>query len=256
MYGAIIGDIAGSIYEYDQFNNIHPIVVDNIIPDEGFYSDDSVLTMAILDAILNDKDYEKYLRKYAKEFIDYKPKYEPFFNCAFGHGFMKWLESNERGVSKGNGAMMRISPVGYMFDTIEEVKENVKAATIPSHDNPESIACAEIIALLIFYFRNGYSKEEAFKLLNIDSLNYIPFQKFNSTCGETINNCLYAIYKTNSFEEAIKTVLSYGGDTDTNACIVGSVCEALYGIDQKYIDEVNKRIPDSFKMLLEKGYKK
>ncbi len=255
MWGAIIGDLAGSIYEYQQIKQISTINVGDIISKESFYSDDTILTIAILDAILNDKDYHFYLKKYAKEYMNYKPNFEPYFEGAFSPGFIKWSKSNEIGNSIGNGAMMRISPVGYLFNTYEEVLENAKNATIPSHNSNEAIECATLIALIIYYARNGFSKDEIIKKLNLN-FEYKPFTKFNYTCKDTINNCLYAVFNSSNFTEAIKLVISYGGDTDTNACIVGSMAEALYGIPKELINEAKQKIPENFTKLLDKGYSK
>lgn len=94
MYGAIIGDIAGSIYEYNQIKQITNIKINQIIPKNGFFSDDTILTIAILDAIVNDKDYEKYLKKYGNKFKNYKPNFLPYFKSSFSPGFIKWLDGN------------------------------------------------------------------------------------------------------------------------------------------------------------------
>ncbi len=255
MWGAIIGDLAGSIYEYQQFNEVSNLKVKDIISEKSFYSDDTILTMAILDAILNDKNYTFYLKKYAKDFENYKPAITPYFNQVFSPGFTKWAKTNEIGTSKGNGAMMRISGVGYLFDSEEEIRENVKKATEPSHNSFEAIQCATIIALIIFYARHTLSKEDIISKLNL-KLEYKPFLKFNLTCKETIGNCLYALFKTNTFTDALKEVISYGGDTDTNACIVGTMAEALYGINEDLIKKAQTKIPPSFTELLNKGYSK
>ena len=121
MWGSIIGDLAGSIYEYSQIKEVSPIVVDELIKEESFYSDDTILTVAVLDAILNDQDYCKYLKEYGKRFISYRPDVTPYFKTSFSPGFIKWLKSDEVGCSMGNGAMMRIAPVGFMFDDLEKV---------------------------------------------------------------------------------------------------------------------------------------
>lgn len=160
MYGAIIGDIAGSIYEYNQIKQITNIKINQIIPKNGFFSDDTILTIAILDAIVNDQDYEKYLKKYGNKFKNYKPNFLPYFKSSFSPGFIKWLDGNTDKKSTGNGAMMRISPIGYMFDTEEDVLENAKLATIPSHNSKEAITDASIVALIIYYARVGYDKEQ------------------------------------------------------------------------------------------------
>lgn len=254
MYGAIIGDIAGSVYEFPQIKGVKKIECDTLIPENGFFSDDSILTIAILDAIINKKDYGEALKEYGKEFIDYKPDFSPYFKSSFSPGFTKWIKGDYQGTSAGNGAMMRISPVGYLFDTEEDIIKNVSLATIPSHNCKESIDNATIIAMIIFLSRKGYSKEEIINKLNIE-LKYKDFEKFNSTCHETLDNCLYALFTSNSFDESIKKVISYGGDTDTNACIVGSMSEAMYGLDESLIEEVNKKIPQQFVKTLKQGYK-
>lgn len=253
MYGAIIGDLAGSIYEFEQTKKVHPVEINKIIEDNSFFSDDTILTIAILDAILHDKNYEKYLKMYANNFLEYKPNYEPYFETIFSPGFTKWSQGEKEGNSAGNGAMMRISPIGYMFDTEEEIIKNAKLATVPSHNSKEAINAATTIALMIFYFRKGLSKEETYNKLNIIP-EYKPFEKFNVTCSTTIGNCLYAIYISNSFEEAIKNTIKMGGDTDTNAAIVGSMAEALYGIDNKLIEEMKNKIPKEFLDILEIAY--
>lgn len=254
MYGAIIGDLAGSIYEFDQVKKIKSIEMNNIIEENAFYSDDTILTIAILDAILNNKDYDYYLRKYIQEYKDYKPAYKPYFPTPFSPNLTKWSNSNTVGNSHGNGAMMRISAVGYMFDNEEEVKENAKLATIPSHNANVSIECATTIALIIYHLRKGLTLDTIYKKLNIKP-QYVPFRKFNLTCEETIGNCLYALYNSTSFEDAIKKTLLMGGDTDTNCAIVGSMAESLYGIDNKLIEQANKKIPKEFVKTLNKAAK-
>ncbi|MBQ3021616.1 MAG: ADP-ribosylglycohydrolase family protein [Bacilli bacterium] len=255
MYGAIIGDLAGSIYEFEQTKSIKSICINNIIEGDSFFSDDTILTIAILDAVLNDRDYDKYLRYYIKKYSTYKPNCNPYFKTTFSPNLIKWSESEEIGNSLGNGAMMRISPIGYMFDNEEDVIKNAKLATMPSHNSIESIDAATTIALIIFYLRKGLDKEEILKKLNL-KLNYTPFKKFNTTCNETIDNCLYIFFNSNSFLDAIKKTILLGGDTDTNACIVGSMAEAAYGIDKELIELANNKIPIEFKKILCKAYKK
>ena len=254
MWGSIIGDLAGSVYEFSQIKEVTPVVVDELIREDSFYSDDTILMVAIVDAILNDRDYNKYLRQYGLEFIDYKPDFSPYFKTSFSPGFIKWLKGNEEGLSMGNGAMMRIAPVGYLFDDLDTVREESKKATIPSHNNSDSIKCAQVVASIIYLARKGYSKEEIIELLDLD-ISFKPFSKFNYTCSDTIGNCLYALFTTDSFENALREVISYGGDTDTNACIVGGMAEALYGVDQSLVDKAKGKVPDKFVKVLEKAYK-
>lgn len=255
MFGAIIGDLAGSIYEYSQIKGIQKIEVKDLICDKSFFSDDTILTIAILDSILNNIGYEESLKKYTKNYIDYKPNYKPYFKSTFSPGFIKWSEGKRKGDSIGNGAMMRISSVGYLFNNEDDVIINSRLATIPSHNTIEAIDSATIIALIIFYIRKGLSKEEIINKLNL-KINYKEFTKFNMTCYETIDNCLYALFNSNSFEDSIKKIISYGGDTDTNACIVGSMAEAMYGIDLSLIIKAREKLPNDFNNLLDKGYEK
>lgn len=254
MWGAIIGDLAGSIYEYEQIKNVKPVKNKEIIPENAFYSDDTILTIAILDAIEHDKNYEKYLKIYGNKYSEFKPDIKPYFDKVFSPGFIKWCKGEKEGISSGNGAMMRISPVGYMFNSEKEVRQNSKLATIPSHNSKEAIEAAEKVALIIYYARKGFSKNQIINKLNIE-LKYKPFEKFNYTCSTTIDNCLYALFTSNSFEESINKVISYGGDTDTNACIVGSMAEALYGINPELIKKAKEKLPKEFIEVLDSAYK-
>ena len=171
MYGAIVGDLAGSIYEFDQLKKVHRVQMNNLIEDNAFYSDDTILTIAILDAILNNKDYDYYLRKYIQEYSKYKPDFNPYFKTSFSPNLIKWSKSNVIGTSHGNGAMMRISPVGYMFDSEKEVIENARFATIPSHNSNEAIDSATMVALIIYYSRKGYTKDEILEGY-LNTINY------------------------------------------------------------------------------------
>ena len=151
--------------------------------------------------------------------------------------------------------MMRISPIGYLFNTEEEVIYNVKLATIPSHNEPNAISAATKIALIIYYSRMKMSKSWIIDKLNL-KIEYKPFEKFNMTCSDTIDNCIFALFTSSSFEESIINIISYGGDTDTNACIVGSMAEAMYGIDSSLIKIAKEKLPPEFNEILEKAYKK
>ena len=252
MYGAIIGDLAGSTYEYEQLKEIKPIVMDKIIEDNSFFSDDTILTIAILDAINNNGDYNKYLRNYINLFSVYRPDFSPYFKTSFSPSLIKWAKSDEIGFSKGNGAMMRISPVGYMFDTEEDVINNAISATVCSHNSDEAIDSAVKVALTIFYLRHGMDVKEIFDKLDIRS-SFSPFTKFNTTCMETFDNCFYVLDRSYDFEDSIRKTLLLGGDTDTNCCIVGSMAEALFGVEDNLIIKANEKIPSEFQKVLVKS---
>lgn len=254
MLGAIYGDKAGSVYEFSQLKSIKGIDPQTLIIEESFYSDDTIETIAVMDAIINNKDYGETLREYILKYENYRPNFKPYFKTSFSPGTIKWAKGTGRDDSIGNGAMMRVSPVGYLFDREDEVIENAKLVTIPSHNSEEAISSAIIIALMIYYFRKGLSKEEVFKKLNL-IIKYEPFIKFNTTCHETLGNCLYAIYNSNSFEDAIRKTLLMGGDTDTNACIVGSVAEALYGMSEEEKNDAFSYLPNEHVKILRRVYK-
>ena len=254
MLGNIIGDLAGSIYEYEQINNCHSVYVKNIIEDNAFFSDDTILTIAIADAILSKSSYETKLKEYALKFDNKLPNVKPYFKTMFSPNFAKWAASNEVGESHGNGAMMRVAPVGFLFNTEEEVKENARLATIPSHNNAFAIESAQTIALIIYYARKGLGKKEIKEKLHLNITKPVV-SKFNYTCEDTIDICLYSFFNSNSFEEAIKTAISFGGDTDTNACIVGGMAEAMCGIENSIKQKALGFLPKGFKEVLDKAYK-
>lgn len=253
MLGGIYGDKVGSIYEFAQLKEIKSINPDKLITSESFYSDDTIEIIAVLDAIINKKHFDENLREYILKYEDYRPNYKPYFKTSFSPETIKWAKGIGKNNSIGNGAMMRISPIGFLFDSEQDVEENSRLATIPTHNSKEAIECATIIAKLIYYFRNGISKYDAYRLLSLNP-KYIPFTKFNMTCYETLNNCLYAIYIAKSFEEALRVTLLMGGDTDTNCCIVGSVCEALYGMNETQKAESYANLPNEFVKVLKRVY--
>lgn len=255
MLGAIIGDLAGSIYEYEQVKKHSNVFINNIIEENSFYSDDTILTVAIADAILNQRDYGDVLKEYALKYGDNVPIGIQYFKTMFSPGFMAWAKGNIQGYSFGNGAMMRVSPVGYLFTSEEDVIKNSYMATIPSHNSEEAICCAKTICLIILYLRKGFTKKEIIHKLNLKIRKPIV-KKFNYTCKDTIDVCLYSFFTTNSFEESIRLAISFGGDTDTNACIVGSMAEAMYGIDEQLKQKAMDKLPTEFKDILKKCYEK
>ena len=265
MWGSIIGDLAGSIYEYDQMQSVHPVKVDKIIEDNAFFSDDTILTVAIADAIVNKDDvYSKYVKAYGNEYRDYLPKFQPYFKTIFSPGFIKYLDGQSDMKSEGNGALMRISPVGYLFNKPCEVASEAIWATGITHSTSSAKNDAILVALLIYFFRQGYSKEQtkaeikklenkgySFRSLDVE---YTPFKTFNKTVTETMDNVLYALFKSDSYEDAIRKVISFGGDTDTNACIVGGMAEALYGVPDELVSQAKEKVPEKFVKVLDRAY--
>lgn len=257
MLGAIIGDVAGSYYEVLEVLEVKQKrkrayeerikILDKNTPlfhKNSSCTDDSILTYSIYDAIKNnDQDYGKYLRLYGQKEVELGC--DIYGRSRFGKGFIEWLQGNFQGTSYGNGAAMRISPIGYLFNTIEEVKENAYLATIPSHNHPEAIKGAECIAVSIFLLRTGHTKDEVKKYVkaNYYSLDYDLEDlrhnyKFSSKTINSVPQALFCFFESNDFESTIRNAISIGGDTDTIACIAGSLAEAIYEIPDEIIKSV------------------
>lgn len=274
MLGAIIGDLAGSIDEYSEFKDSLNKRVDlkrrlerlhkqELIDDNSFYSDDTILTIAILDAVLNNQSYEKNLKEYGLKYKDEIPKNIDYFKYMFSPGFIKWCNSSEEGKSIGNGSAMRISSVGYLYNDEETVLKEAEKATIPTHNSKEAIDSASAVAFSIYLARKGLNRGQIKEIIstkfnykldyNLDELRkeYL----FDGTY-KVVPLCIYISLTSNSFEESIRKSISIGGDTDTIACIVGSISEALFGIPDKYIDKAYKKLPDNFVKLLKLGYER
>ena len=249
MYGAIVGDLAGSIYEYEQIKEVKPVIMNNLIEENSFYSDDTILTIAIKDAIIHNGNYEYYLKKYIREYENYKPLFKPYFKSAFSPNIINWMKGSKEGNSKGNGALMRISPIINMYSNERDIIRESRLATIPSHNSEEAIYSARQLSLVMYMLKKGIPIDVVFSLLDIN-VSYKPFKKFNTTCYETLNNCLYIASISSSFEDAISKTLLMGGDTDTNAAIVGSIAECMYGIDTGIKKQVLNKIPNKFVKIL------
>ena len=274
MLGAIIGDLAGSLDEYQEFKDslnktinlkrrLEILHKQDLIDDDSFYSDDTILTIAILDAILNNKPYGVKLKEYGLKYKDKIPNNVDYFEYMFSPGFIKWCENNEVGKSIGNGSAMRISSVGYLFNDEETVLKEAEKATIPSHNSKEAVAAASSVALSIYLARKGLNKEQIKEIISTKYNYKLDYDLeelrkkylFDGTY-KVVPLCIYIALSSNSFEESIRKAISMGGDTDTNACIVGSISEALFGIPDKYVEKVYSKLPNDFVKLLKLGYKR
>lgn len=237
MLGAIIGDVVGSVYE---FNNIRTKKFE-LFGKENFLTDDSIMTIAITEVLKNgyqddnDKIVET-LKKWGRKY----PK------AGYGGHFFKWLftEETEPYYSFGNGAAMRVSPVGWYANSEEEVKKLSKKVTEVTHNHPEGLKGAEVTAMCIYYARIGKSKEFIKKYVsqyyNID-FDYEDLKKnywFNETCQDTVPQAIYCFLISKNFEDCIRTTISIGGDCDTTAAISCAIAEAYYGIPKKIVKKI------------------
>lgn len=233
MLGAIIGDIVGSRFEW----NNHKDKDFEFLTYKCFPTDDSVMSLAIAQAILVSKPDHSDLSKNAVECMQSVGRNYP--NCGYGGGFYKWMFSDNPQPynSFGNGAAMRVSAAGFAAESLVEAKELSKLVTEVTHNHPEGIKGAEATAVAIFMAKSGSNMLE---IRDYIDKNYYPMDftldeirdsyQFNETCQDTVPQALQAFFESTDFEDAIRNAISIGGDSDTLAAICGGVAEAYYGI--------------------------
>lgn len=270
MLGAIIGDVAGSIYEVEEVQNIKTGVpyekriqiLNRTIPlfmKECFYTDDSVLTTALADSLLHNNDYETYLKKYGLQEISLG--LDVYGRSRFGSCFVEWLKGNGEGDSYGNGCAMRISPIANYFDSLEEVLEETKKATLPSHNHPEAIMAASAVATAIYMAKNKKRKseikkeiEDKYYLLDYSLEELQRNYRFTSKASNSVPQAIYCFLESTDFEDAVRKAISIGGDTDTIAAITGSIAEAYYGIPDELFRKVWRYLPDYIRKIVNRFY--
>lgn len=233
MLGAIIGDIVGSRFEW----NNHRDKDFEFLTYKCFPTDDSIMSLAIAQAILVSKPNHSDLSKNAIECMQNVGRNYP--DCGYGGSFYNWMFSDNPKPynSYGNGAAMRVSPAGFAATSLEEAKELSKLITEVTHNHPEGIKGAEATAVAIYLAKSGSSILEIRDYIND---NYYPMNfilddirdtyQFNETCQETVPQALQAFFESTGFEDAIRNAISIGGDSDTVAAICGGVAEAYYGV--------------------------
>lgn len=270
MLGAIIGDIAGSKYE---FNNTFDYDFE-MFGGGCDFTDDTICTVAVADAILNGRSYQESL-------LDWCRRY-PSPKGAYGGRFAGWIHSLDPQPynSFGNGSAMRVSPVAWLFDDLSQVLEEAEKTALPTHNHPEGIKGAKAVAHAIWYFRKSRFSEESKDSENeetkglknenakaskdenetiqgfmsiarsyyedFDTRDY-PKGKFDETCMDAVPLSFYLLSQASSFEDAIRLAISHGGDSDTIGAIVGSIAEARFGIPQEMKEKALSYLPDDMK---------
>lgn len=227
MIGAIIGDIVGSDYEFNNTSDYNfPLFAEG-----SDFTDDTICTVAVADAILNNIDYQTAMRKWCRQFPHPKGEY--------GSYFLNWVNRSDPYPYKsfGNGSAMRVSPVAWLFDNELEVREQAEASAAITHNHPEGIKGAVAIAVAIFRMRRAEAKESrifenvAKEFYGEDVFTHLPERGFfDVTCQGCVPLALYLASRASDFEDAIRLAVSYGGDSDTLGAIVGSLAEAQYTI--------------------------
>ena len=240
MLGAIIGDIVGSRFE---FNNTSDFNFELFTPACDF-TDDTICTIAVADAALNGKPYMETMREWCRKYP------HPMGN--YGGGFKWWLYCTTPRPygSFGNGSAMRVGAIGWLFDTEEEVLHQAKLSAEFTHNHPEGIKGAQAVALAIYLARKGEAKEAILERMR----NYYPTftepqlgqNPFKATCQSTLPVCLGIIERANDFEEAIRYAIAVGGDSDTIGAIVGSIAEALWGVPEHIKEDAVGYLTEEF----------
>lgn len=255
MIGAIIGDIVGSRFEFDNYRAKDF----EFLTHKCFFTDDSVMSLAVCEALMHCKPDYSDLNNETIESMRRIGRSYP--HCGYGGSFHRWMYSNNPQPynSYGNGAAMRVSGCGYAANSIAEAVALSKAVTEITHNHPEGLKRAEATTIAVYMARTGSS---LMAIRDCIVKNYYPINftldsirdtyQFNETCQDTVPQALEAFFESTSFEDAIRNAISIGGDSDTLAAITGAVAEAYYGVPNNIRKHALKFLDDRLlKILLE-----
>jgi ADP-ribosylglycohydrolase len=240
MIGAIAGDMIGSIYEHRPLKEMDFL----LFRSASRFTDDTVMSLAVARALMAETEYGREMKVLGRKYP----------HAGYGGNFSRWLFEDEVKPyqSWGNGSAMRVSPVGFFFNTEAETLQAAKDTAAVSHDHPEGIKGARSVALAIFLARQGNSKEVIRDRIQADfgydlerTVEEIrPGYRFDVSCQGSVPEAIIAFLDSSDFESAVRLAVSLGGDADTQACISGAIAEAFYGGVPEWIkDEVRSRLP-------------
>lgn len=271
IMGAIIGDIAGSRFEFDPIKSKD---FDLLIKGEHYldkkqsfyeykttchFTDDTVMTIAIANALQKANGDYSNLAELAIQSMKYFGHKYPL--AGYGSKFNRWLilPVTEPYNSFGNGSAMRISAVPYFAKNIDEVKRLSRIVTEVTHNHPEGIKGAEATAICIWLALNGYDKdyikkyvEENYYKLDFDYDDLVKSYTHVESCQESVPQSIFAFLISDNYEDTIKTAISMGGDADTMACIAGGIASAYYGVMPEMLDYGKTFLPDEFIEIINK----
>ena len=260
MYGAILGDIIGSPYEFDRGNKTK----DFPFFDKGAeFTDDSVMTIAVAEAlmcaistgVIDDEEATKSI------IVDMMHKWgRKYPDAGYGGRFYGWLHNNECEPynSYGNGSAMRVAATGWLFDDLETTRKVAAWTAEVTHNHPEGVKGADATASAIWLARHGISKDEIRDFI-VNEIGYElsrtcdeirPGYYHVESCQETVPEALTAFLEGTDFEDVIRTAVSLGGDCDTLTCISGSIAEAFYGVPEYLKEECERRLPEDMREVL------
>ena len=253
MLGSIAGDMIGSPYE-GMRHNIRTTDFELFVPRSRF-TDDTVLTVAVADAVMRGGGYTEKLKEY----------YALYPHAGYGGAFKRWAASSQTEAynSYGNGSAMRVSPVGYAFDTLEEVLAEAKRSAAVTHNHPEGIRGAQAAAAAVFLAREGEDKDGIREYIekefgydlseSTDSLRTwyaLEYDPLYISCQRSVPPAIRAFLDSDGFEDAVRKIVSIGGDSDTMACITGGIAQAFYGVPRAIEDEVMARLDERLSMVV------
>lgn len=253
MIGAIIGDIVGSRFEFDNYRAKDF----EFLTHKCFFTDDSVMSLAVCEALMHCKPDYSDLNNETIESMRRIGRSYP--HCGYGGSFHRWMYSNNPQPynSYGNGAAMRVSGCGYAANSIAEAVALSKAVTEITHNHPEGLKGAEATTIAVYMARTGSS---LMAIRDCIVKNYYPINftldsirdtyQFNETCQDTVPQALEAFFESTSFEDAIRNAISIGGDSDTLAAITGAVAEAYYGVPNNIRKHALKFLDDRLLKIL------
>ena len=258
MYGAILGDMIGAPYEFDRGRKTKDF---RMFAEESQFTDDSVMTVAVAEALLDThggteaevkaalvRSMQKWGRRYP--------------NAGYGGMFWHWLRAKDPKPygSFGNGSAMRVAAAGWLYETLEETRQAARWTAEVTHNHPEGVKGAESVAAAIWLARHGSSKEEIRDYITREfgydlsrSCDEIrPGYHHVETCQQTVPEAITAFLEGEDFEDVIRTAVSLGGDCDTLTCIAGSMAEAFYGIPEELTAECRNRLPKDMLAVLDR----
>lgn len=261
MYGAILGDIIGSPFEFDRGDKTKDF---KLFSRRSHFTDDSVMTLAVCEALLKvgqDATVKEIEDTVISSMQSWGRRYP---HEGYGGYFRRWLTARhpEPYNSFGNGSAMRVSAAGWLYDSLEKTRVVAKATANVTHNHPEGIKGAEATASAIFMARNGSSKEEIKKYIENEfhydlnrTLDEIrPSFHMDETCQKTVPEAIIAFLEARDFEDAIRNAVSLGGDTDTLGAITGSIAETYFGISETLISECRNRINKDMRDVVDAFY--
>ena len=249
MLGAILGDMVGSPYEFDRGDKSRDFDMWN--PKVRF-TDDSVMTIAVAEALMDvgaEAPESQVKDAVVKSMQKWGRRYP---GAGFGGMFLGWLydEDPQPYGSYGNGSAMRVSSVGWLYDSVERTREVARWTAEVTHNHPEGIKGAEATVAAIYMARTGSSKDEIREYIR-DEFGYPllqtcdeirPWYKFDVSCQGTVPPAITAFYEGDGFEDVIRTAVSLGGDCDTLTCIADGMAEAFYGVPENLAKECKSRM--------------